>query len=143
MATRINPFFEPYGTPHNTTPFPKIEERDFEPALEEGMRREDSEIEAIINNPEPATFANTVLALEHSGELLSRVETLMGNLLSACTSDRLEALAQKMAPKLSEHSNRIMLNEKLFRRIKAVKDSKPVLGEEEQTLLIRYMRDSR
>ncbi|MBO4593623.1 MAG: M3 family metallopeptidase [Bacteroidaceae bacterium] len=135
MATRINPFFEPYGTPHNTTPFPKIEERDFEPALEEGMRREDSEIEAIINNPEPATFANTVLALEHSGELLSRVETLMGNLLSACTSDRLEALAQKMAPKLSEHSNRIMLNEKLFRRIKAVKDSKPVLGEEEQTLL--------
>ena len=116
---RKNPFLEPYNTPHGTTPFDRIEEQDFEPALEEGMRREDAEIEAIVSNADEPTFENTVLALERSGELLARVETVMGNLLSACTSDYLEALAQKMAPRLSEHSNRIMLNEQLFARIKA------------------------
>ena len=132
---RKNPFLEPYNTPHGTTPFDRIEEQDFEPALEEGMRREDAEIEAIVSNADEPTFENTVLALEHSGELLARVETVMGNLLSACTSDYLEALAQKMAPRLSEHSNRIMLNEQLFARIKAVKRSHPTLTAEEQRLL--------
>ena len=91
---RKNPFLEPYNTPHGTTPFDRIEEQDFEPALEEGMRREDAEIEAIVSNADEPTFENTVLALERSGELLARVETVMGNLLSACTSDYLEALAQ-------------------------------------------------
>ena len=132
---RKNPFFEPYNTPHDTTPFDRIEEQDFEPALEEGMRREDAEIEAIVNNADEPTFDNTVLALERSGELLGRVETVMGNLLSACTSDYLEALAQKMAPRLSEHSNRIMFNERLFARIKAVKRSHSNLTAEEQRLL--------
>ncbi|MBP5628744.1 MAG: M3 family metallopeptidase [Bacteroidaceae bacterium] len=121
MTMRINPFFQPYDTPHGTTPFNLIEERDFQPALEEGMRREDAEIEAIINNSDEPTFENTLLPLERSGELLSRVETVMGNLISACTSDYLEALAQKMAPAISEHSNRIMLNRQLFERIDHVK----------------------
>ena len=119
---RKNPFLEPYNTPHGTTPFDRIEEQDFEPALEEGMRREDAEIEAIVSNADEPTFENTVLTLER-------------NLLSACTSDYLEALAQKMAPRLSEHSNRIMLNERLFARIKAVKRSHPTLTAEEQRLL--------
>ena len=121
MTMRINPFFQHYNTPHDTTPFNLIEERDFQPALEEGMRQEDAEVEAIINNSDEPTFENTLLPLERSGELLSRVETVMGNLISACTSDYLEALAQKMAPALSDHSNRIMLNKQLFDRIDYVK----------------------
>ena len=135
MAERQNPFLHEYNTLHDTTPFDSIEEQDFEPALEEGMKREDAEIDAIVNNPEPATFENTILPLERGGKLLGRVETVMGNLLSACTSDTLEALAQKMSPRLSEHSNRIAFNERLFARVKAVKKSNPSLTAEEQKLL--------
>ena len=118
---RQNPFFQTYDTPHATTPFHLIEEQDFKPALEEGMRREDAEIEAIVNNEAEPTFENTVLALERSGRLLGNVETVMGNLISACTSDCLEQLAQDMAPALSEHSTKIMFNRRLFERIDHVK----------------------
>ena len=131
----MNPFLQPYNTPHDTTPFHLIKDEHFEAALLEGMRREDAEIDAIINNPEPATFANTLLALEYSGELMGRVDKVMSNLLSACTNDRLEALAQKMAPMLTEHYSRIVLNSQLFNRIKHVRDSHPTLSAEEQTLL--------
>lgn len=130
-----NPFMQSYDTPHGTVPFNLIEECHYKPAIMEGMAQEDAEIEAIVNNPEAPTFENTILALDKSGELLGRVETVMGNLLTACTSDTLEALAQELTPLLSEHGTRIMFNEKLFARIKAVKDSKPQLSEEEQTLL--------
>jgi len=132
---RTNPFFAPYDTPHGTVPFDLIEESDYKPAILEGISREDAEVEAIVNNPDAPTFENTVLALDNSGEMLNKVETVMGNLLTACTSDNLEALAQELTPLLSEHGTRIMFNEKLFARIKAVKESKPVLSEEEQTLL--------
>ena len=63
MTMRINPFFQHYNTPHDTTPFNLIEERDFQPALEEGMRQEDAEVEAIINNSDEPTFENTLLPL--------------------------------------------------------------------------------
>lgn len=134
-AKRENPFLRPYDTPHNTVPFHLIKDTDFEPALMEGMRREDAEILAITNNPSRPTFSNTILALEHSGELLNRVETVLGNLLSACTNPTLEKLAQKISPLLTEHSNKIMFNTDLFQRIKAVKESRPHLTPEEQTLL--------
>ena len=138
LPMRTNPFFLPFDTPHGTTPFNLIEEHDFQPALEEGMRREDAEIDAIVNNPAPPTFENTLLPLERSGELLSRVETVMGNLISACTSDYLEDLAQKMAPALSNHSNRIMFNKQLFERIDYVKRHfvhKPGVNDEDYRLL--------
>ncbi len=134
-AKRINPFLQPYNTPHHTVPFNLINNTDFEPALLEGMKQEDAEILSITNNSAKPTFTNTVLALEHSGELLNRVETVMGNLLSACSNPQLEQLAQKMSPLLAEHSNKIMFNTALFQRIKAVKDSRPHLTDEEQTLL--------
>lgn len=130
-----NPFLQPYDTPHHTVPFNLIKDSDYEPALVEGMNRENAEIDAIINNPDQPAFENTVLALEHSGELLNRVETVMGNLLSACSNPHLEKLAQKMSPKLAEHNHKILFNTALFNRVKAVKESKPSLTEEEQTLL--------
>ena len=132
---RKNPFFETYNTPHGTVPFDRIQLEDYEPAILEGIRQGQAEVDAIVDNPEPPTFENTILALEKSGALLSRVTTVMFNLMSAETCDELDELANKMQPLLSEHSNNIGLNEKLFARIKAVYESKPALNPEEQQLL--------
>lgn len=132
-----NPFLTPYTTPHGTVPFDQITLPDYEPAIREGMRREDKEIEAIINNPEEPTFDNTIVALEQSGGLLDRVTTVMFNLMSAETCDELDAIAEKLMPELSEHSNNIGLNEKLFQRIKHVYDRREqlTLSPEERRLL--------
>ena len=105
-----NPFFEQYQTPHETVPFDRIQTEHYEPAILEGINQQKAEIEAIIQNPEKATFANTVEAFEQSGKLLDKVTTVFSNMLSAETNDELQALAQKMMPLLSEHSNNITLN---------------------------------
>lgn len=120
MDSTPNPFFEAYNTPHGTVPFDQIKTEHYMPAVQEGIRRQNEEIEAIINNPEAPTFANTVLAYEQSGEMLNRVSAVFGNLLSAETNDEMQVLAQEIMPLMSEHSNNISLNEKLFARIKAV-----------------------
>lgn len=132
-----NPFLHTYHTPHQTTPFNLIQLSDYEPAIREGMRIEDEEIKAITDNPEPPTFSNTVLALERAGQLLDRVTTVLFNLMSAETCDKMEAIAEKMMPELSEHSNNISLNEKLFERIKCVYTQRESLNltPEERRLL--------
>ncbi len=137
----MNPFLEPYNTPHGTAPFHLIKMEHYEPALLEGMKRQNEEIDALINQEEAPTFSNTIVALEKSGDLLERVSTVFGNLLSAETNDDMQALAEKMMPLLSEHSNNISLNEKLFARIKAVYLQKDALGlntEEMQLLQKTY-----
>lgn len=136
-----NPFFEKYNTPHGTTPFDRIKTEHYEPAIREGIRRQAAEIDAITDNNQAPTFENTILAYEQSGELLSRVITVFGNLRSAETNDELQDIAQKMVPLLSEHSNNISLNEKLFERVKAVYDRKSELsltGEQEKLLENAY-----
>lgn len=132
-----NPFLSAYTTPHGTVPFDKITLPDYEPAIREGIRREDEEIETIINNPEEPTFDNTIVALEQSGETLERVTTVMFNLMSAETCDELDAIAERLIPELSEHNNNIGLNEKLFQRIKCVYDQREQLSltPEERRLL--------
>ena len=132
-----NPFLHTYHTPHQTTPFNLIQLSDYEPAIREGMRIEDEEIKAITDNSEPPTFSNTVLALERAGQLLDRVTTVLFNLMSAETCDEMEAIAEKMMPELSEHSNNISLNEKLFERIKCVYTQRESLNltPEERRLL--------
>lgn len=132
-----NPFLHTYHTPHQTTPFNLIQLSDYESAIREGMRIEDEEIKAITDNPEPPTFSNTVLALERAGQLLDRVTTVLFNLMSAETCDEMEAIAEKMMPELSEHSNNISLNEKLFERIKCVYTQRESLNltPEERRLL--------
>lgn len=132
-----NPFFEKYNTPHGTTPFDRIKTEHYEPAIREGIRRQAAEIDAITHNNQAPTFENTILAYEQSGELLSRVITVFGNLRSAETNDELQDIAQKMVPLLSEHSNNISLNEKLFERVKAVYDRKGELSltSEQEKLL--------
>ncbi|MCI1648306.1 MAG: M3 family metallopeptidase, partial [Bacteroides sp.] len=136
-----NPFFEKYTTPHGTIPFDKIKTVHFEPAIKEGIRQHNLEIEAITDNKEIPTFENTIVAYEKSGRLLNRVSTTLGNLLSAETNDDLQELAKDIMPLLSEHSNNITLNEKLFSRIKAVyeqKDNIPLTTEQKQLLENSY-----
>ena len=137
MTEHTNPFLTAYDTPFETTPFHLIKTEDFEPAIVEGMEVHNREIDAIVNHPDEPTFSNTIVALEKSGALLDRVTNVFGNLLSAETSDELEALAERMMPRLSEHSNNISLNEKLFARIKQVYDQTDLetLNQEERMLL--------
>lgn len=98
----------------------RIKTEHYEPAILEGIKQQNAELDAIIQNPEKATFTNTIEAYEQSGRLLDRVTAVFGNMLSAETNDDLQALAQKIMPLLSEHSNNITLNEKLFARVKEV-----------------------
>ena len=137
MTETQNPFFTAYHTPHQTAPFHLIRMEHYEPAILRGMEEQNKEIEAIISNPEEPTFANTIVALEKSGNLLNRVSTVFGNLMSAETCDEMEALAEKLMPMLTEHSNNITLNEALFARIDHVYTSpeKTMLSVEENALL--------
>ena len=138
---RLNPFFEKYNTPHDTAPFNRIRLEDYEEAFMEGVRRDNEQIDKIVNNPEKPTFDNTIINVddEKDGEnyydLLSRVSTVFFNLLSAETNDDMDALAQKMSPILTKHANDIRLNEKLFERIKYVHRHHRKLTPEEKMLL--------
>ena len=136
---RLNPFFEPYNTLHDTVPFDRITLNDYEEAFVEGIRREDEQLEKIINNPEKPTFDNTIVyeedGKEHYYDLLSRVSTVFFNMLSANTNDEMDALAQKIQPMLTKHANDIRLNEKLFQRVKHVHRFHRILTKEEKQLL--------
>ena len=114
----MNPFY----TTYHYIPFDRIKETDYEPAMMKGIEEEDQEIDSIVKNLDAPTFENTIEAMERSGQLLDKVTTVFFNLLSAETTDFLDELAQKMSPILSEHSNNIMLNEGLFKRVKVVYD---------------------
>lgn len=133
-----NPFFEPYITPHDTAPFDRIKLEHFEEAFLEGIRRDNEQIEKTINNPEKPTFDNTIINTEEDEgyyDLLSRVSTVFFNLLSAETNDEMDALAQKMQPILTQHSNDVRLNPKLFERIRYVHLHHRKLTPEEKMLL--------
>ena len=133
-AKRVNPLISgEYGTPHDTAPFDKITLADYEEAILEGMRQEEKAIDDIIGNPEEPSFSNTILP--PTDQLLNRATTIFFNLLSCCTSDEADQLAQKLSPLLTEHANKIMLNRKLFERIKYVKQHEKGLNAEEQKLL--------
>ena len=136
---RKNPFFEPYNTPHDTAPFDRIRLEDFEEAFMEGIRRDDEQIEKIINNPAKPTFDNTIISVDDEKDnyydLLSRTSSVFFNLLSAETNDEMDALAQKMSPILTKHANDIRLNERLFERIKYVHRHHRKLTPEEKMLL--------
>ncbi len=138
MSEHKNPFFEPYSTPHDTVPFDRIRLEDYEEAFMEGIRRDNEQIEKTINNPEKPTFDNTIINTEEDEgyyDLLSRVSTVFFNLLSAETNDEMDALAQKIQPILTQHSNDVRLNPKLFERIRQVHLHHRRLNPEEKRLL--------
>ena len=117
-----NPFAQESTLYFKLPPFDKIKNHHFKPAFEEGMKQGLAEIQAIANNPEPATFENTMLPMERSGLLLNRVSRVFFALASAHTNDDIKTLRGEMAPKLSAFSDEILLNAKLFGRVKTIKD---------------------
>ena len=129
MLTAQNPFldYQNWKTPHGTYPFDAIKVEHYMPAFDEGIKQGLAEIDAIANNPAAPTFANTIEAYEKAGKLLSVVASCFYNLTSAETNDSLAALELELSPKLSEYSSTILLNEKLFERIKTVYEQKDQL----------------
>ncbi|HEY6359031.1 MAG TPA: M3 family metallopeptidase, partial [Vicinamibacterales bacterium] len=115
-----NPLLTPSALPFAAAPFDKIKDTDFAPAFEAGMREQIAEVEAIANNPSPPTFDNTLVALERSGQTLTRVQLVFNALTGANTDDALQKLEEEVAPKLSQHQDAIMLNAKLFARIESL-----------------------
>lgn len=124
----MNPFFQPYSTPYEVPPFDKIKNEHFKPAILEGIKRHEAEINAIANNTAAPTFENTILAMENAGELLANVNIVFSNLNGANTNEEIQKIAKEVSPNLAAHSDNIYLNEKLFARVKAIWDKKESLG---------------
>ena len=132
-----NPLLLPFNTPYGTFPFDKIRVEHIKPALLQAMDEEKAEIETICANTETPTFANTIVALEHSGHRLEVVTTYMYNMLSANTCDELDAVAEEMQPVLSQHHSDIVANTALYQRIAYVHDhtDAEALNAEDKMLL--------
>ena len=133
-AVFAKPFTE---TVHGTAPFSKITNADYEPAIDRGIELARKEIQAIATNPEAPTFENTIVALDRSGEDLDRVLNIFFNLLEADSDDEMMEISMRVTPKLSDYSTSIILNQDLWKRVKAVYDSRAALKltPEQQTLL--------
>ena len=133
----MNPFFETYTTPYQVPPFHLIKNEHFKPAILEGIKKQEAEINAIVSNKEKPTFDNTVLAMENSGKLLSKVNTVFYNLNSANTNEEIQAIAKELASKLSAHNDNIFLNDALFQKVKMVWDNQNdfKLNEEQRKIL--------
>ncbi|MFT6033047.1 MAG: peptidyl-dipeptidase Dcp [Arenicella sp.] len=127
VTDALNPFYQDSSLYLQLPAFDKIENSDYAPAFEKGMVEHLAEIEAIANNSEPASFENTMVAMEKGGQTLSRVASVFFALSSAHTNDDIKALRTDIAPKLSSHSDEILLNSKLFARVKALHDQLPSL----------------
>lgn len=115
-----NPLLEEFKTPYQVPPFDKIKTSDFLPAIKEAIKIHEKEIDEIVNNKAVPDFENTIDALDKSGLLLNRITTIFFNLDGVITNDEMQKVANEISPILSEHSDNILLNKKLFERIKAV-----------------------
>lgn len=132
-----NPFFVEYTTPFGVPPFDQIKVEHYKPAFLNGMEEQAKEIESIVNNPEEATFENTIVALDRSGELLNKVMYAFNGQASVNTNDEIQTLQQELSPVLSKHRDDIRLNPELFARVKSVYDNQEKfnLNKEQKKLL--------
>ena len=138
--TQDNPLLAPWTTPFGVPPFDLIRPEHFVPAFERGMAEHLADISAIGANPEPASFANTVEALERSGRSLERVGSVFGNLASSLGGPALEAIDTEMSPRLAQHGMRVSLDPALFRRIDTLHARREELGlDEDQMRLLARM----
>lgn len=117
-----NPLLKDYDTPFGVAPFEKIKNEHYVPAFNAAIEEHNEEINAIIDSKDEPTFENTILALEYSGKQLDKVQSVFGNLMSANTNEELQAIAKEMYPKLSKHSDDILMNDALFTKVKTVYD---------------------
>lgn len=128
LPAETNPLFEPSTLPYQAPQFDRIKDSDFEPAIEEGMKRQLAEIEAIADDPAPPTFENTIVAMEKTGQMLTQVELVFNALTQANTDDTLQKVQETEAPKLAAHHDAIYLNNKLFKRVEAIYDRRDTLN---------------
>ncbi len=137
-----NPFLAPYGTVYNMPPFEKITNDDYLPAFEEGIRQHNQEIEAIVNNRAVADFDNTIVALDNAGQLLENVTYVFNGLYETMSTPELQAIGEKVFPMLSKHSDEVMMNERLFDRVKKVYDNRKKfnLTKPQERLLEKYYK---
>src|SRR5580698_6655124 len=129
-----NPFYAPSSLPFQAPPFDKIHDSDYQPAIEAGMAQQLEEVRAIADNPEPPTFENTVVALEKSGRLLDRVNSVFDAVTSANTNPGLQKVQQIEAPKLAAHNDAIFLDSRLYRRIETVHEQRKALHLDPESL---------
>ena len=137
MDPNINPFFQEWNTAYEVPPFMDIKDEHYMPAYKKGMEENLSEIDAIVNNPEAPTFANTIEELERTGKLLTKVARVFSNLASSNTNPKLQELQRELSPMLSAHYDKISLNEGLFNRVEAIWQEKETLdltGEQRKLL---------
>ena len=137
-----NPFFTPSTLPFQAPPFDKIKDEDYQPAIEAGMAQQQTEIEAIANNPDPPTFDNTFVAMEKTGQLFSRAMAAFGGVTGANTNPFLQNVKTIEAPKLAAHQDAIHLNTKLFARVSAIYKQRSTLKLDPESLrLVEYTYD--
>ena len=138
-----NPFAAESNLPLHAPPFDRIKDSDYQPAIEEGMRQQLAEMDAIANSSEAPTFENTIVAMEKSGRLLDRATSAFFGVVQANTNDTLDKVQADEAPKLAAHNDAIYLNDKLFARVKAVYDQRDSLKldpESAQLLKVYYLQ---
>ena len=142
-STMENPFFKEWTTPYGVPPFDEITVDDYVPAMKEGIKQQQAEIDAIVANADAPTFDNTILAFDKSGELFSKVQHVFGPLNSAITTDEMQAVARELSPLGTNHWNNIMMNAGLFKRIKAIYDKRNELGldHEQMRVVEKFYQD--
>jgi len=127
QTSTMNPFFKAYTTPYQVPPFDLIKNEHFKPAILEGIKQHEAEINAIANSSAKPTFENTIVAMDKAGALLTRVSSVFYNLNSANTNDEIQKTAREISPEMAAHSDNIILNQKLFSRVKQLWDNRESL----------------
>jgi peptidyl-dipeptidase Dcp len=142
IGTR-NPFFSEFKTPFGVPPFDKIQEKHYMPAFKKGIDLQERQIETIATNSADPTFENTLEAMENSGLLLTNVSNVFFGLNASNTNENMQKIAKEVAPILSGHNDNILMNNKLFKRIKAIYKQKDELNltAEQQMLLKEYYKE--
>ena len=139
---RTNPFLEEWNTPYGIPPFEKIQNADYLPALQEGIKAHNAEIQAIVDNPEAPTFDNVIAAFDASGELLAKVSGVLFNLAETDNSDELEKVVEEATTLVANHENEVIFNKPLFAKVEAVNKQKDQLGltREQEMVLDKIYR---
>ncbi len=134
--TDRNPLLLPFSTPHETAPFDQIKLENYAPAIQDGLAKARADVAAIANNPAPATFQNTIVALEQAGDALSRTTSILFNLNSAETSPAMQKIVKEASPLLTEYGNDVTLNAPLFARVKAMYDQRTALKLDPESAML-------
>jgi len=135
-----NPFSHPSTLPYQSPPFDRVSNADYRPGFAQGMRQQREEVRRIVDNPAPADFENTLVALERSGLMLNRVSSVFFNLNASNTDPEMEAIESEVAPQLQAHEDAIYLDPALFARVDAVYQRRAGLNLDPESLqlLNRY-----